>query len=522
MKNKNPNKGRPKWAGPRPEHQYVHGEPSESSAEADAARAESTAAQRPPAAPVPRSEWSEPGEPATALAARVEPPAASASAASDAPASSGEASADAASSVTVVPSSPSATGPVASQDEGGAQAGDTETGPARTAEPYTLPENKTPKRPKGLEPSNSAEALDAFFGGRIHVLSKRLQERLQGCRGVIEPGARGDLLRKAAAVDTGLERARRLMAETCKAELPAAVRRTLLVFCADLVSLNPFVRGAVQRSEMFPEASDGTSFEAFLAAFKATRVVSEASDNAATTPSSTETEAGAEPQPPTQTPAEGAVSKKPARTAKSKPANHAAEARTNAVFCALAWRRALGFIDEAELVSGAREAIVATATKPLPSVAEALGDALLASSESDLQGLNALIEWAIAQRQGLLRQLSREQDTRIQERERADRESGRAQQLDAEVGRLTQELEAERRRREAAENSTGIARTHGQADLDELRAGYLKTLRVTIEQLTDLPVALGRTPPKVDSAVAVIDEVLTSLQKTLKGLKEEE
>lgn len=417
-----------------------------------------------------------------------------------------------------VPSFPTA----APQDEGRGPAGDTAPAPAPAAEPATTPQKKTPKRPKGPEPSNSAEALDAFFAGRIHVLSKGLQERLQSCRGLIEPGARGDLLRKAAELDGGLERARRLMAETCKAELPAAVRRTLLVFCADLVGLNPFVQGAVQRSEMFPETSDGTSFEAFLVTFKAAPAVTEASGNAAMSRSSPETETGAERQAPTPTPAEAAGSKKPTRAAKSKPGNYAAEARTNAVFCALAWRRALGFVDEAALVSGAREAIGATATKPLPNVAEGLSDALLASSESELQGLHALIEWATAQRQGLARQLSAEQAARVRERERADREADRVRQLDADVERLKLELEAERRRREAAENNTGIARTHGQADLDELRAGYLKTLRVTIEQLTDLPVALGRTPPKVDSSVAVIDEVLSSLQKTLIGLKEEE
>ena len=147
---------------------------------------------------------------------------------------------------------------------------------------------------------------------------------------------------------------------------------------------------------------------------------------------------------------------------------------------------------------------------------------MLASSASELQGLYSLIDWTNAQRQSLIRQLNNEQDSHTRERTRADRETARARHHEEEVERLRLELEHEQAKRRAAENDTGTVRTHGQADLDELRAGYIKTLRVIIEQLTDLPVALGRTPPKVDSSVAVLDEVLTSLQRTLKGLKEQE
>lgn len=62
------------------------------------------------------------------------------------------------------------------------------------------------------------------------------------------------------------------------------------------------------------------------------------------------------------------------------------------------------------------------------------------------------------------------------------------------------------------------AHTHALADLEELRVRYIQTLRLTIDQLTDLPIALNRTNPKIAPSIAVLNEVLADLQKTLNQL----
>jgi hypothetical protein len=54
--------------------------------------------------------------------------------------------------------------------------------------------------------------------------------------------------------------------------------------------------------------------------------------------------------------------------------------------------------------------------------------------------------------------------------------------------------------------------THAYADLADLKAKHTQMVLDVLERLKELPAALSRTPPKIESSIAVIEELIAQLK----------
>jgi chromosome segregation ATPase len=93
-------------------------------------------------------------------------------------------------------------------------------------------------------------------------------------------------------------------------------------------------------------------------------------------------------------------------------------------------------------------------------------------------------------------------------------------QVTTHADRLSKQLGEERAAGEQLHKEIGVAKTHGQADLEDLRSLALKTLRDALSQLAVVSEALKRDPPKIQSALDKVEAVMDRLKSANDNLEE--
>lgn len=374
--------------------------------------------------------------------------------------------------------------------------------------------NKSDRR---VEPQNLAEFVYAFVAGKAKSLSSATAKRLMGSS-AIEPAVRGQLLRRVQEADPTLEKTRKLMLLAKENRAYRTLSQLLMEFCVECVVLNPAVRGTGMKAMLFPGFEDENNLE------DAWRLLQSLGAPEQLPPDT----AQSEPPLEHEDPARSAVTTddrvsggwEPKDTKERTPGAKAAASRSrrNALLSSAIWRMHHGQTNFAEMMRSLRATVFALRERP-QSLESELFEAIATLPEKEDERLAYVLEWSARQQAEGLTRLAEtvRQAEALQSRVTAAEEQLRGATERAAM--LERQLEAERAARAAAEKAIGVAQTHGQADLEEVRAMSLRAIRDAIAQLDVVSAALKREFPKIDSARDKVDAVMDALKSTNKKLE---
>ena len=378
----------------------------------------------------------------------------------------------------------------------------------------------TNKGDRRVEPQNIAEFIDTFLSGKAKTLSSATAKRLMGASASIEPALRGQLLRRALETDPTLEKTRKLTLLARENRAYRTLSQLLMEFCVECVLLNPAVRATGMKAMLFPGFEGESSLEDAWRLLQSLSVPERLPQN-----NTTQTENSPDREDPARSavatddrasdgrgPKDGKDRTPGAKVASSR-------SRRNALLCSAIWRMHHGQMGFAETMRSLRATVFALRERP-HSLESEVFEAIATLPEKEDERVAYVLEWSSRQQTDALNRLAdaaRQADT-LHSRVTAAEEQLRATIERAEM--LERQLEAERTARVAADRAVGVAQTHGQADLEEVRAMSLRAIRDAIAQLDVVSAALKREFPKIDSARDKVDSVMDALKSANKKLEE--
>ncbi|WP_250473084.1 hypothetical protein [Caballeronia sp. GAFFF1] len=371
-----------------------------------------------------------------------------------------------------------------------------------------------------VEPQNIAEFIDTFVGGKAKTLSSATAKRLMGASTAIEPAVRGQLLRRVQETDPTLERTRKLMLLARENRTYKTLTQELLEFCVECVLLNSAVRATGMKAMLFPGFGDESSLEEAWHRLQSLSVP-ERPETLQTAQSETASERKEPAGSSIRTDDRSGGQRGPKDSKDRTPGGKAAASRSrrNALLCSAIWRMHHGQTTFAETMRSLRTTVFALRERPQSLEAEVF-EAIATLPEREDERVAYVLEWSVRQQAEALNRLAGEtrKAEALQSRVTATEEQLRVALERAEM--LGRQLEAERTARAAADRAVGVAQTHGQADLEEVRAMSLRAIRDAIAQLDVVSAALNREFPKIDSARDKVDAVMDALKNTNNKLEE--
>jgi hypothetical protein len=390
-----------------------------------------------------------------------------------------------------------------------------ETTEAAAAVEVSTSANKGDRR---AEPQNIAEFADAFIGGKTKTLSSATAKRLAGSS-AIEPAVRGQLLRRAQEADPTLEKTRRLMLLARENRAYRTLSQLLMEFCVECVLLNPAVRSSGMKTMLFPGFEDENSLEDAWRLLQSLGAPEQLPPHIAQSETSPEHEDRAGSAVATDDPPSGGPEPKDGKEKTSGAKAVASRSRRNALLCSAIWRMHHSQTSFAEMMRSLRATVFALRERP-QSLESELFEAITTLPEKEDGRLAYVLEWSARQHAEGSNRLA---DTVRQAEALQSQVTAAEEQLretTEHAAMLERQLEAERTARAAADRAVGVAQTHGQADLEEIRAMSLRAIRDAIAQLDVVSAALKREFPKIDSAREKVDAVMDALKSTNKKLEE--
>lgn len=376
---------------------------------------------------------------------------------------------------------------------------------------------------KRSEPQNVAEFIDAFLAGKAKSLSEATARRIKGASPSIDPSLRGELLRRAQEVDGALDKSRKLMLLAKELSSHKALTYTVIEFCVDCVLMNPFVQSEGMRPVLFPGHHDACGLDDAWKKLQALALPSNTNpkvpDVELETTSSTDKldSSGAHVgQESGKANAKGGAAK---AAAQRSVAALASRVRRNALLCSAIWRVQQEQVSFPEVMRTLRATLFSLKKRP-DSLEDELLEAIASLPEKEDERVAYLLEWSARQQTEAMNKFadaSRQAEALSLE---VDALKARLASSEERVDSLQGYLERERNARAESEKALGVAETHGQADLEELRALSLKALRDAVSQLDVVSEALKRVPPKVESALDKVDAVMDALKTTNKKLED--
>lgn len=373
---------------------------------------------------------------------------------------------------------------------------------------------------KRTEPQNLTEFIEAFLTGKVKSLSEPVARRLKSSSPQLEPVERGNLLRCAQVVDGSLDKVRRLMLAATALASHKPLAYLVMEFCVDCTLANRFIRADGMRSLLFPGHHDVATLEEAWARLQSLPVPTDSHASVA----ESEDSAAHDQDPPAcedasiddrvQNSKDGAAKTASARTI----ATTAGRSRRNALWCAAIWRVRQDQMAFAELVRAVRTTLFSLKKRP-ESLEDELLEALANVSDKEAEPLALLWEWNVRQQTEVVNRLV-DANRRVAALDDETRELKERLALAlTEAQKLQEQLADERAAKQASETALNVAQTHGQADLEEMRALALNTLREAVSQLDVVSEALKREPPKVLSALDKVDAVMDRLKATNEKLE---
>lgn len=363
---------------------------------------------------------------------------------------------------------------------------------------------------KRADPQNVAEFIEAFLAGKVKSLSEPVAKRLKSSSPHLEAGVRGDLLRRAQSVDSTLDKVRKLMLVAKELSSHKPLAYLLMDFCVDCTLMNPFVRAEGMQSLLFPGHHDASSLEEAWTRLQSLPIPAEANVSLG------RLEVGTlHDNAPLNSEEAHAVDTAKDNAAKSQRAiaTLAGRSRRNALLCAAIWRLQQGQMAFLEMVRALRSTLFSLKKRP-KSLEDELLEALASVSDKDAEPMALLLEWSARQQTEAINRLA-DANRRACALDDEVRELKESLALTlARVDTLQTQLADERAAGQALQAALGVAKTHGQADLEGLRALALNTLRDAVSQLDVVSEALKREPPKVLSALDKVDAVMDRLKAT--------
>lgn len=369
---------------------------------------------------------------------------------------------------------------------------------------------------KRTEPQNLAEFIDAFLTGKVKSLSEPVARRLKSSSPQLEPAVRGDLLRRAQAVDNTLDKVRKLMLVATQLSTHKLLAHLVMDFCADCILANPFIRTGSMRPMLFPGNDDTAALEDAWAQLQTLAVPTDAHTNMVVPEGGSADSHGRPGSDEASVIASGKETAKDGTVKAAPPRAIAALAlrsQRNALWCAAIWRVQRGQIAFAEMIRTVRATLFSLKKRP-ESLEDELLEALANVPDKEAEPLALLWEWNVRQQTETMNRLT---DTNRRAAALNDEVCELKERLGlalAQADTLKTQLADERTAREASETALGVAKTHGQADLEGVRALALNTLRDAVSQLDVVSEALKREPPKVLSALDKVDAVMDRLKAT--------
>lgn len=386
--------------------------------------------------------------------------------------------------------------------------------PADIREVLVNKESSVEQSEKRVEPQNLTEFIDAFLNGKVKSISEALARRLRSSSPRIEVEARGELLRLAQASDVALDKVRKLLISAKKLTSNSVLEQEMIEFCLDCVLSNEFVRAEGMRTLLFPGHDDISSLEEAWARLQSLTILNSI---------------GAEEcQPESPHADDGAVSevaKPSANSAKNQNekskralATLAARTRRNALCCSAIWRVRHKQMEFPEVVRALR-ATLFVLEKRVDSVDDELLEALSSISEKESDVVALVLDWSLRQQ---IESLNRFEDVNRRYAASArelDEVKEQLMQMRVQADSLRAQLGEERAAGEELHKELGVAKTHGQADLEDLRSQALNTMRDAVSQLDVVSEALKRDPPKILSALDKVEAVMDRLKSTNNNLE---
>jgi hypothetical protein len=377
-------------------------------------------------------------------------------------------------------------------------------------------ESSVEQSEKRVEPQNLTEFIDAFLNGKVKSISEALARRLWSSTPRIDVEARGELLRLAQASDVALDKIRKLFISAKKLTSNSVLEQEMIEFCLDCVLSNEFVRAEGMRTLLFPGHEDNSSLEEAWARLQSLTILN--GNNI-----------GAEEFQPKSPHANDStvseVAKPSTNSAKNKNEKSeraltilAARTRRNALCCSAIWRVRQKQMEFPEVVRALR-ATLFVLEKRVESVDDELLEALSSISEKESDVVALVLDWSLRQQ---IESLNRFEDVNRRYAASAG-ELGEVKeqliQMKVLADSLRAQLGEERAAGEELHKELGVAKTHGQADLEDLRSQALKTMRDAVSQLDVVSEALRRDPPKIISALDKVEAVMDRLKSTNQNLE---
>lgn len=394
-------------------------------------------------------------------------------------------------------------------------------GPSEATETTTMEASpSTEKGDRRAEPQTPWEFVEAFFSGKTKTLSSANIKRMIGASDAIEPAVRGHLLRRVQEVDPSLEKTRKLMLLARENRAYRTLSHLLMEFCVECVLLNPAVRAAGMKAMLFPGFDDETSLEEAWRLLQSLNVSGPAVLDNTTQPENIPgIEATAQPTVALDDQINVTRQSKEGKDRTSGPKVAASRSRRNALLCSAIWRMHHDQTTFAETMRSLRATVFALRERP-QSLESALFEAIATLPDKEDERVAYVLEWSARQQADGMNKLA---EATRQAEALQSRIAAAEKQLQTTVERtemLERHLEAERTARAAADKAVGVAQTHGQADLEEVRAMSLRAIKDAIAQLDVVSAALKRESPKVDSARDKVDSVMDALKNTNKKLED--
>jgi chromosome segregation ATPase len=312
-----------------------------------------------------------------------------------------------------------------------------------------------------------------------------------------------------------LDKVRKLMLVAKEFSSHKPLAYLVMNFCIDCTLMNPFVRAEGMRSLLFPGYDDVSSLEQAWAVLQSLPTPAEPNASVGGEEAGglqDNVQSNNDEAPVTDTGKDNAAKSQRAI------ATVAIRSRRNALLCAAIWRVQQGQMAFLEMVRSLRATLFSLKKRP-ESLDDELLEALACISDKDAEPMSLLLEWNNRQQTEAANRLA-DMNRRVGalDDEVRDLKERLALAL-AQAATLETQLTDERAGGQALQTALSVAKTHGQADLEGLRALALNTLRDAVSQLDVVSEALKREPPKVFSALDKVDAVMDRLKATNEKLE---
>lgn len=383
---------------------------------------------------------------------------------------------------------------------------------AETNTEQTNPATFHDKKEKRPEPQNLPEFLAAFLTGKSKSLPTALAKRLASSNGKIETDIEGDLLRRAQEADRSLERTRKLMLLAKELQGSPALQHQLMVFCRNVILFNPDVQSPGMKAFLFPEFEDQTTLEDAWRALLSLRATKQPESSAKLSEESTISDS-------TSMTIAQSTSKGGAKDGGSGTKATIARTQRNSLLCSAIWRMQFRDTTFAEMLRSLRSTIFALREKP-QSLEIELFESIATLPDKEDERFGHLLEWSNRIQTEALQKVKAVERQNEELHAKKSAIEQRLQLVSEQGHALEHQLDTERAARAAADKAVGVAETHGQADLEEMRAIALIAIRDAVSQLDVVSAALGRDHPKVDSARDKVHAVMDVLKNTSAKLED--